>query len=165
LEIMNISSRPSPSMTDSNPRPAHRHRLLHLFLLLVVIVLGLWSRSPAASELSCFIAAYAGDTLWALAIFLAIGILLPSQSTSRTALLALLLAFSIEAGELYHAHWIDAIRATRLGGLLLGYSFLWSDLVCYGCGVAIGVAGERMSELFTPRQSPTARRSPPARRR
>jgi len=40
---------------------------------------------------------------------------------------------------LYHAPWIDAARATRLGALDLGYGFLWSDLVCYLVG-AVGAA-------------------------
>ncbi len=40
--------------------------------------------------------------------------------------------------QLYHAEWIDSIRATTLGGLVLGYGFLWSDLVAYTIGVGIG---------------------------
>jgi hypothetical protein len=26
----------------------------------------------------------------------------------------------------------------KLGGLLLGYGFLWSDLICYGAGISAG---------------------------
>ena len=40
--------------------------------------------------------------------------------------------------QLYHAEWIDNIRATTLGGLVLGYGFLWSDLVAYTIGVGVG---------------------------
>jgi hypothetical protein len=54
---------------------------------------------------------------------------------------------------LYHAGWIDAIRATRLGGLILGYGFLWSDLVCYAAGVGLGAILEwgvaRLQRLWT----------------
>ncbi|MEN8216136.1 MAG: DUF2809 domain-containing protein, partial [Pseudomonadota bacterium] len=32
----------------------------------------------------------------------------------------------------------------RLGALVLGHGFLWSDLVCYSVGVAMGVVGEMM---------------------
>ena len=51
---------------------------------------------------------------------------------------ALALAFSvlIELSQLYHAPWIDGIRQTTLGGLVLGFGFLWSDLACYTAGVA-----------------------------
>ena len=48
----------------------------------------------------------------------------------------------IELSQLYHAPWIDAIRRTRLGGLVLGYGFLWSDLACYAVGVVCGAFAE-----------------------
>ena len=44
--------------------------------------------------------------------------------------------------QLYHAPWIDSIRHTTLGGLILGYGFLWSDLACYAVGVGLGVVIE-----------------------
>jgi len=37
--------------------------------------------------------------------------------------------------QLYHAPWLDAVRATRPGALALGQGFLWSDLACYAAGV------------------------------
>jgi Protein of unknown function (DUF2809) len=37
------------------------------------------------------------------------------------------------------APWIDSIRQTILGGLILGFGFLWSDFACYAVGVALGV--------------------------
>jgi hypothetical protein len=53
-------------------------------------------------------------------------------------LLAISFAAGIEASQLYHAPWLDAIRRTTLGGLALGYGFLWSDLACYAVGVGLG---------------------------
>ena len=72
-------------------------------------------------------AAYAGDTLWALAAFLGIGLLLPRASTWRVALLAMSFSVLVEVGQLYNAPWIDSIRGTTLGGLVLGFDFVWSD--------------------------------------
>ena len=46
---------------------------------------------------------------------------------------------AVEVSQLYHAPWIDSIRHTTLGGLILGFDFLWSDLVCYAVGVGLGV--------------------------
>jgi hypothetical protein len=43
---------------------------------------------------------------------------------------------------LYHAPWIDSIRGTTLGGLILGYGYLWSDLACYAVGVGLGALME-----------------------
>jgi hypothetical protein len=110
-------------------------------VIIAVVILGLASRRYSR-QLPEFLAAYAGDTLWALTAFLGIGLLFPRWTTLRVCLTALLFAFSIEIGQLYHSAWIDHIRYTRVGGLILGYGFLWSDLLCYAVGVSIGGAVE-----------------------
>ena len=48
------------------------------------------------------------------------------------------LAYFIEFSQFYHAPWIDAIRSTTLGGLVLGFGFQLSDLIRYFVGVCIG---------------------------
>ena len=53
-------------------------------------------------------------------------------------------AVSVELSQLYHSPWIDQIRDTTVGGLILGYGFLWSDIVCYGVGIVVGCVGERL---------------------
>jgi hypothetical protein len=108
-----------------------------------VIALGLTSRTKSLQpHLPHFISEYAGDTLWALVVFFGFGLLFPKLSTWRVAALASGFALIIELSQLYHAAWLDALRHTRLGGLALGYGFLWSDLVCYGVGVLLGIALE-----------------------
>ncbi|HZS06168.1 MAG TPA: DUF2809 domain-containing protein [Blastocatellia bacterium] len=124
-------------MPDVRPRS----RLIYALLCGFVIFLGLASRSRHIA-LPHFIADYAGDTLWALLVFLLIGFLMPRWSTRRVAMLAAGFSLLIEVSQLYHAPWIDAIRRTRIGGLVLGYGFLWSDLACYAVGVACGAFAE-----------------------
>ena len=46
----------------------------------------------------------------------------------------MILSIAVELSQLYHAPWIDSIRQTTLGGLILGFGFLWSDLACYAVG-------------------------------
>src|SRR5271157_771211 len=101
--------------------------------------LGISSRRFAAM-LPGFIPTYAGDTLWALAAFLGFGLILPRISTRTIAMLALAFSVAVELSQLYHAPWIDSIRHTTIGGLILGFGFLWSDLACYALGVGLGVA-------------------------
>jgi len=120
-----------------------RPPLLHVALIVLVAILGIGSRRYAHA-LPEIIAAYAGDTLWALAAFLAIGLLLPRASTVRVAALAMALSVAVELSQLYHADWIDSIRQTTLGGLILGFGFVWSDLACYAVGVGLGVCGEML---------------------
>lgn len=88
------------------------------------------------------VATYAGDTFWALVAFLGIGLLLPRASTWRVALLAMSFSATIEVSQLYHAPWIDSIRRTTVGGLVLSYGCLWSDLACYTVGVGTGMLAE-----------------------
>ena len=107
----------------------------------MTVFLGIGSRRFGHS-LPDFVAAYAGDTLWALAAFLGFGLILPRASTWRVALLAMSFSAMIEVSQLYHAPWIDSIRGTTLGGLVLGYGFVWSDLACYAVGVGLGVLVE-----------------------
>jgi hypothetical protein len=46
----------------------------------------------------------------------------------------------VETSQLYHAPWIDTVRSTFLGAVILGSGFLWSDLACYFVGTAGGLA-------------------------
>ena len=118
--------------------PGRRQPILRLVLIALTVFLGIGSRRFGHS-LPGFVAAYAGDTLWALAAFLGIGLILPRISTWRVAALAMSFSAMIEASQLYHAPWIDSIRMMTLGALVLGHGFLWSDLACYLAGVGIGV--------------------------
>lgn len=116
----------------------NRNRKVYLFLLIVVVLLGLASRK-LSEFLPEWLANYSGDTLWALMIFLMLGIFFSNKSTVWVGGSALALSFIIESSQLYHAPWIDGIRNTTLGALVLGFGFLWTDLVCYTIGVGIGV--------------------------
>ena len=115
-----------------------KSRIGYAVATIVVIVLGLASRRYS-QYLPEFVADYAGDTLWALTAFLGVRALYPSWKILSSAVAALLFAFSIEISQLYHAPWLDEIRHTTLGGLILGFGFLWSDLLCYCVGVGAGV--------------------------
>ena len=139
---------------------SRRNPIAWLALIALTAALGIASRR-LSDGLPAFVAAYAGDTLWALAAFFDIGLLLPGSSTRRVALLALGFSILIEISQLYHAPWIDSIRATTLGGLVLGFGFVWSDLVCYAAGVGLGILVEgalafsALSRSRSPVPSPT----------
>lgn len=118
-----------------------RNRLLYAVFTIVVIMLGLSSRKFAFA-LPDLLNDYLGDALWALMIFVGFGFLFPKIETRKLAFISLIFCYGIEISQLYHAEWIDSIRATTLGGLVLGYGFLWSDLVAYTIGVGVGMLGE-----------------------
>ncbi|AUD21023.1 DUF2809 domain-containing protein [Bacillus cereus group sp. BC251] len=114
-----------------------RNRLLYATFTIIVIILGLSSRKFAFA-LPELLNDYLGDALWALMIFTGFGFLFSKIKTKKLAFIGLLFCYGIEMSQLYHAEWIDNIRATTLGGLVLGYGFLWSDLVAYTIGVGVG---------------------------
>ena len=132
-------------------RPGRRHPLLRLVLVAMTVFLGIGSRR-FSSQLPGFVAAYARDTLWALVAFLGIGLLLRKAPTTCVALLAMAFSVIIEVSQLYHAPWIDALRGTSLGGLALGYGFLWSDLACYAIGIGLGVVIEYGASIMRGRR-------------
>ena len=113
-----------------------RSRIVYAIVLVAIVAAGLASRR-FGDVLPPFIATYAGDTLWASMVFVGLGLLFPSARTRTLAIAALTFAVADEISQLFHATWIDAIRATRLGALVLGYGFLWSDLACYTAGVVM----------------------------
>lgn len=117
-----------------NPR---RNRFLYGLLTLLVVALGLASRRFFAHV--PFIRNFVGDGLWALMVFLGIAFVFRRWAVRAVALAAFLFSVGIELSQLYQAPWINNLRASRLGGLVLGFGFLWSDIICYVVGLACGV--------------------------
>jgi hypothetical protein len=116
----------------------NRRRFVYFLLIIMTIIAGLASRH-FANYLPEWNKAYLGDVLWALMVFFMIGFLFKRESSLWIGSAALIFSFLIEFSQLYQAHWINVIRSNKLGGLVLGYGFLWSDLVCYTAGIAFGV--------------------------
>lgn len=120
-----------------------RNRIVYGISIILVMLLGLSSRR-FSNYLPKWLGLYAGDILWALMVFLGIGFIFKNWSSLKVAIAAVIFSFAVEFSQLYHSPWIDGIRRTRLLGLILGYGFLWSDLVCYMAGIIIGVIIEKV---------------------
>ena len=121
-----------------------RQRSVYFLTAVVVMFLGLASRRYR-EYLPQFVGQYSGDTLWALMLFLFISVLLARHSIVIRGAISIVVALLVEISQLYHPPWIDSIRQTPLGGLVLGFGFLWSDLICYAVGVGFGVIFEVVS--------------------
>lgn len=126
-----------------------RSRPLYTFWILLTIASGLLLRSrhvflPPAIE------KYGGDLLWALMVFLGFGWLFRRSATLRIGAMALAFAWAIEFLQLYRAGWLDAIRQTRPGHLVLGSTFNSPDLLAYAAGIALGIAFESLAARRRP---------------
>jgi hypothetical protein len=64
-------------------------------------------------------------------------------ATKRIIIYSLLFCYAIEFSQLYKAPWIDSLRHTLFGRLVLGDTFLWGDLLSYTIGIVIGVLIEK----------------------
>jgi hypothetical protein len=121
--------------------PAIRSRWRYAAAVAVVIAAGLGSRA-VASALPWWLAKNAGDALYATMVLFGIGFVAPRIRTSTAAAIALAFCAAIECSQLVHTPWLDAVRDTLPGHLVLGQGFHAFDLACYAIGVALGAALE-----------------------
>lgn len=114
-----------------------RLRVIYLFMIIMAALIGVSSRK--LSVYPEFLASFAGDTMWASAAYFLIRLIKPSGKILHSALLAMMISILTELSQLYHADWIDQIRKTTIGALVIGSGFVWSDLLCYLSGIVIGI--------------------------
>lgn len=123
-----------------------RKRILYFTIFIVVILLGLASRK-FGEYLPRFIALYGGDTLWALMVYFGFAFLFNNWKVRKITVLAFVFSYGIEFSQLYQGTFINSIRGTTLGALILGHGFLYSDLICYAVGILIGVVLDKIINL------------------
>ena len=116
-------------------------RLTYFLLIILTIVIGLLSRHYRAIPL------FIGDVLWALMVYFIMRFLFIRADIIRITIYSLLFCYAIEFSQLYKAPWIDNLRHTLFGRLVLGDTFLRGDLLSYTGGIVIGILVDRM--IFT----------------
>ena len=112
-----------------------RNRKIYFILIIFTIALGLLSRT---SIIPTIIYPYLGDYLYTILWFFIIGFLFPKMESFKVAIISIITCYAIEFLQFYQADWINHIRSYKIGGLILGYSFLWSDIISYTFG---GITG------------------------
>ena len=83
-----------------------------------------------------FFNAYFPDAAWTMAVYCGFGLLF-CKGVRFNLPAALVVSYLVECSQLLHTPLLESIRTTTIGGLVLGYGFLWSDLVCYTVGAAV----------------------------
>lgn len=134
-------------------------RTRRLAALSIVVAAGLASRRW---PLPGIFAEHTGDALYATAAWFLFGSALPRLRRRPLTLAAFAFSALVEGSQLLHPGWLDAVRATTVGRLLLGQGFQWADLLAYAIGAGAGglldVALNRGTRRATPTGAP-----PPAR--
>ena len=130
---------------------AGRSRRVYAGLALLTLVSGLATR-PLRSVVAPALVENIGDVLWAVLVYLLIAFVWRRQTSGRIGLAALTISIAVETSQLCHVAWLDALRRTTLGGLVLGWGFAWGDLVAY----AIGISGCVLLEQYFARKQNAA---------
>lgn len=119
----------------------NNHRLRFALCLLITVLLGVGSFLLRGTSIDG-LANFAGGALYVIALIFFILTLAPkySQRQYRTSIcaFALLLTCAIEFLQLWHAPFLESIRATLPGRLVLGNTFSWIDFPAYILGTALG---------------------------
>lgn len=118
-------------MGDNSVKSHNRYAITALLLL--VVALGLASRR-FGTLLPPFVVANAGDALWTVAAYLGLAWLWPKASPLILGLGAFAISIGVECSQLVDVGWLNRIRATTVGRLLLGSGFIWVDFARYFVG-------------------------------
>jgi glycopeptide antibiotics resistance protein len=111
-------------------------RRTYFYAVVITILLGLASRKFSYLLFS-FLAENAGDVLWAMMVYFGFRFLFLKKRLVTANFLSFLFSFGIEFSQLHQEDWINQIRGTLLGALVLGKGFLTVDLIRYTTGILL----------------------------
>jgi Protein of unknown function (DUF2809) len=115
--------------------------MLRRIIFFILFVFCTWLAIATRKHANWFhplIAEYGGDIIWAGMFLFLLRIFFQRTALWKLALACYALGVLDEVLQLYHAPWIESIRHTRIGGLMLGFGFMWSDILCYAIGTFLG---------------------------
>ncbi len=108
-----------------------RFSIKYLGAVALTIVLGIGSRKFG------FLPAETGDALYAVMIFFLLKTIIQPTKNVNLLIAAFAICVLIELSQLVQTPWLNAIRAHKLGALMLGNGFLWVDIFAYAIGVLV----------------------------
>lgn len=117
-------------------------RTPYLIAVALTMLLGLASRK-FSDELPSFVAENSGDAMWAMMVYFGFRFLINGKKLVLSLWLSLLFSFGIEFSQLYQDVWINRLRQTTVGALILGKGFLVIDLVRYAAGIVLAAFLDR----------------------
>lgn len=118
-----------------------QYRIALIVGMIIILPLGYWVRfhSPAPEWLNDLL----GSLAYQIFLMMLVALFLPKASLAWVAIWVCLFSCAIEFLQLWQPPWLQAIRATLPGRLILGNTFSWSDFPPYFLGSFVGWAGMR----------------------
>ncbi len=117
-----------------------KQRYQYCILILGIIIAGLLSRKTAV------LPAATGDALYAAMMYFIVRCCFLKWKIRTVALVATGICFAVEFSQCYQAPWINGLRSTLPGRLVLGQGFLWSDLLAYVTGTAAAALADALKK-------------------
>lgn len=111
-----------------------KSRALYLIAVIITMAAGLASRTYGA-VLPDWVHDHLGDALWAGMIYFGIRMLCIHWSRARAVWISVTFSCMIEFSQLIQVRWLNELRSTLLGALILGHGFLVIDLIRYLIGI------------------------------
>lgn len=124
-------------------------RIIYFILFIFCTWLALFTRKEP-QFFHPIIVEYGGDTLWASGFYFLMRSIFIRTSPLKLAIIVYALGVLDELSQLWRAPFLNEIRSTYIGKLMLGQGFLWSDLVCYGVGTLLAFAIVLIVERIRP---------------
>lgn len=122
----------------------YQQRRTYFIAVVITMLLGLSSRK-FSYLLSPPLAENAGDVLWSMMVYFGFRFLFLKKRMVTAIFLSFLFSFGIEFSQLYQEDWINQIRETVLGALILGKGYLTVDLLRYTTGIFIASTFDRLT--------------------
>ena len=124
---------------ESGAAPAARRRRLLAALVLLGPIGGV-ARFGHGYPLAGWVNANGAGALYVMGWIWLYCLCDPRAGVGRVSAAVLLITCALEALQLWHPPWLEALRGTPAGRLLLGTTFSWSDVPPYFGGAVLGGA-------------------------
>ncbi len=108
---------------------------------IILFLFSTWLALVTCSHPQCFpplSVVYGGDIIWAGMFVFFLRIFFTKPPLWKLALINYALGVADELSQLNQGPFMLYLRSFTLGRLMLGFGFLWSDLVCYAIGTIVG---------------------------
>jgi glycopeptide antibiotics resistance protein len=111
-----------------------KDRLIYFTAVIITMAAGLASRR-FGELLPDFVHEHFGDALWAAMIYFGVRMVWINRSREWAMIVSLMFSWAIECSQIIQTPWLNEVRSTVLGALILGHGFLAMDLLRYAVGI------------------------------
>jgi hypothetical protein len=111
-----------------------KERLIYFIAVILTMAAGLASRR-FGELLPDFVHEHFGDALWAAMIYFGVRMVWMNRSKELALIVSLIFSWAVECSQMIQTPWLNEVRSTMLGALVLGRGFLVMDLLRYAVGI------------------------------